>query len=179
MAREGSGNAREQLLDAYEGILIEEGERAATVQAVADRAGVSKGGLLYHFGSKAELEAGLIERFRELGAADVEALRGADDIVGTFLRTSVAEGSVLDRATVALMRVAQAPTGVAARVALQQLDDGYAAALATRLGDEDLAIAIVMMSDGVYLRSALGAIEPARAADEVERLVRVARRLGA
>ena len=61
MARDASGTVREQLLDAYVAILIDEGERAATVQAVAQRGGVSKGGLLYHFGSKAALEAGLIE----------------------------------------------------------------------------------------------------------------------
>ena len=33
-----------------------------TLQAVADEAGVSKGGLLYHFSSKSELVRGLVER---------------------------------------------------------------------------------------------------------------------
>ncbi|MGM1030356.1 MAG: TetR/AcrR family transcriptional regulator [Actinomycetota bacterium] len=179
MARDPSGNARAQLLDAYVAILIDEGERAATVQAVADRGGVSKGGLLYHFGSKAELEAGLIERFRALGSADVEALRGSDDIVATFLRTSVAVGSELDRATVALVRIAQSPAGAAARAALQRLDDDYVAALTERLGDEELALTIVLLADGVYFRSALNAVEPSRAGDEIELLLRVARRLGA
>ncbi len=179
MARDASGNVRAQLLDAYVAILIDEGERAATVQAVADRGGVSKGGLLYHFGSKAELEAGLIERFRSLGTADVEALRGADDIVATFLRTSVAAGSELDRATVALVRIAQSPAGAAARAALQRLDDEYVVALAERLGDEELALTIVLLADGVYFRSALNAVEPARAGEEIELLLRVARRLGA
>jgi len=179
MARDASGTVREQLLDAYVAILIDEGERAATVQAVAQRGGVSKGGLLYHFGSKAALEAGLIERFRELGAADVEALRGTDDIVATFLRTSVAADSSLDRATVALVRIAQSPAGAAARAALQRLDDEYVAAIAERLGDEELALTVVLLADGVYFRSALGAVEPTRAGEEIELLVRVARRLGA
>lgn len=179
MARDASANAREQLLDAYVAILIDEGERAATVQAVAARGGVSKGGLLYHFGSKAALESGLIERFRALGAADVEALRGADDIVETFLRTSVAAGTALDRATVALVRIAQSPAGAAARAALQRLDDDYVAALAARLGDEELALTIVLLADGVYFRSALGAVEPSRAGEEIELLLRAARRLGA
>ncbi|WP_306232190.1 TetR/AcrR family transcriptional regulator [Agrococcus beijingensis] len=179
MARVASGTVRAQLLDAYESLLIEGGERAATVQAVADRAGVSKGGLLYHFGSKAALEAGLIERLDELGAADIQALREADDMVETFLRTSVASGSPLDRAIVAVVRLAQAPSGALARAALQRQDDDYAAALTERLGDEELALAIVLLSDGVYLRSALGALEAQRAGDEVEVLLRIARRLGA
>lgn len=179
MVRDAPGTVRAQLLDAYESLLIDDGERAATVQAVADRAGVSKGGLLYHFGSKADLAAGLIERLRELGAADVESLRSADDIVETFLRTSVASGSPLDRTMVAVIRLAQSPAGAAARAALQGLDDDYVAAIAERLGDAELALTVVLLADGVYLRSALGALEPSRAGAEIELLVGVARRLGA
>jgi hypothetical protein len=44
--------AREAVLDAFESLLIEVGERAATLDAVARLAGVSKGGLLYHFPNK-------------------------------------------------------------------------------------------------------------------------------
>lgn len=179
MARDAPGTVRAQLLDAYETLLIDGGERAATVQAVADGAGVSKGGLLYHFGSKADLAAGLIARLRDLGAADVESLRAADDIVETFLRTSVASGSPLDRTMVAVIRLAQSPTGAAARAALQRLDDDYVAAIADRLGDAELALTVVLLADGVYLRSALGALEASRAGEEIELLLGVARRLGA
>lgn len=178
MARQ-TGDARERLLDAYESLLIAEGERAATVQAVADRAGVSKGGLLYHFASKAALEAALIERLRDLGAADVVALEAADDIVERFLRTSVAEGTPLDRALVAVVRLAQAPTGTAARAALRDLDEAYARAIAGRVGDDELAHAVVLLADGVYLRSALGTLDAEQAGADIERLLRIARRLGA
>src|SRR5690606_13182471 len=41
--------ARAKVLDAFVSILLEHGERAATLDAVAAAAGVSKGGLLYHF----------------------------------------------------------------------------------------------------------------------------------
>ncbi|MGO1278571.1 MAG: TetR/AcrR family transcriptional regulator, partial [Cellulosimicrobium funkei] len=44
--------ARAKVLRAFASLLVEQGERAATLEAVAERAGVSKGGLLYHFGSK-------------------------------------------------------------------------------------------------------------------------------
>lgn len=179
MVRDAPGTVRVQLLDAYETLLIDGGERAATVQAVADGAGVSKGGLLYHFASKADLADALIARLGDLGADDIDALRAADDIVETFLRTSVASGSPLDRAMVAVIRLAQSPTGAAARAALQRLDDDYVAAIAERLGDAELALTIVLLADGVYLRSALGALEPSRAGEEIELLVNVAKRLGA
>ena len=64
--------ARESVLDAFERILIEDGGRAATMDATARVAGVSKGGLLYHFGSKEALESGLIERLKVLAARDIE-----------------------------------------------------------------------------------------------------------
>src|SRR2546427_12569634 len=63
--------AREAVLDAFESLLIEEGERAATLDAVAKRAGVSKGGLLYHFPSKEAMISVLLERLDRLLAKDL------------------------------------------------------------------------------------------------------------
>ncbi|PZG15797.1 TetR/AcrR family transcriptional regulator [Nonomuraea aridisoli] len=64
---------RDELLDAAEQILCDQGSAALTLSAVADRAGVSKGGLLYHYGSKEALIRGMVERliddFDELMAA--------------------------------------------------------------------------------------------------------------
>jgi AcrR family transcriptional regulator len=56
--------AREKLLDAYAELLRDEGERAATLEAVAAKAGVSKGGLLYHFRTKEALAEALSEQGR-------------------------------------------------------------------------------------------------------------------
>jgi AcrR family transcriptional regulator len=60
-------------LDAAEDLLCDQGSTALTLSAVADRAGVSKGGLLYHFSSKEALIKGMVERliddFDELMAA--------------------------------------------------------------------------------------------------------------
>ena len=56
------GERRDELLDAAEQVLTRGGPQALTLQAVADEAGVSKGGLLYHFSNKSELVRGLVER---------------------------------------------------------------------------------------------------------------------
>ncbi|GIH24856.1 hypothetical protein Aph01nite_31660 [Acrocarpospora phusangensis] len=63
------------MLDAAEGLLADHGVQALTLAAVAERAGVSKGGLLYHFGTKDALVAGMIERL----IADFDALIEAQD----------------------------------------------------------------------------------------------------
>ena len=92
--------ARERVLDAFETILIDDGERAATLDAVARRAEVSKGGLLYHFGSKEELEAGMIDRLLRLHADDLQVMATAPEgPVAYYIRTSVMEDDGLDRAS--------------------------------------------------------------------------------
>lgn len=55
-------NTRERLLDAAEAVVIEHGVSAMTLDAVAARAKVSKGGLLYHFPSKDAIVLGIVSR---------------------------------------------------------------------------------------------------------------------
>jgi AcrR family transcriptional regulator len=53
---------RKRILDAAEARLLKLGPNGLVLEAVAADAKVSKGGLLYHFGSKESLVDGLIER---------------------------------------------------------------------------------------------------------------------
>lgn len=55
-------NARETILDAAEAVVGERGALSLTLDAVADRAGVSKGGLLYHFPTKDALLRAMVDR---------------------------------------------------------------------------------------------------------------------
>jgi AcrR family transcriptional regulator len=66
---------RDELLDAAEDLLCDQGSAALTLSAVAERAGVSKGGLLYHFSSKEALIKGMVERL----IADFDELMAAQD----------------------------------------------------------------------------------------------------
>ena len=78
-------DTRAKLLDAAAAVVRRDGAQALTLDAVAAEAGVSKGGLLYHFKSKRELLDALVERWldefqREIDAADggfVARLRAA------------------------------------------------------------------------------------------------------
>ena len=61
--------ARERLLDAAERVVVESGATHLTLDAVAKSAGVSKGGLLYHFPSKEALLEGMVARhFQDVDA---------------------------------------------------------------------------------------------------------------
>ncbi|RIP37291.1 TetR/AcrR family transcriptional regulator [Staphylococcus gallinarum] len=67
-----------QLLDAAAAIVNEYGSEYLTLDAVAKRAGVSKGGLLYHFKSKAALIQGLVDHANKLYRDNVDERVGAD-----------------------------------------------------------------------------------------------------
>ncbi len=66
-------DARTRILDAAEAIVRRAGVAALTLEAAARGAGVSKGGLLYHFASKEALLSGLLQRLADFVAADFEA----------------------------------------------------------------------------------------------------------
>ncbi len=55
-------NAREAILDAAEDVVVELGARHLTLDAVAARAGISRGGFLYHFPGKVALLEAMLER---------------------------------------------------------------------------------------------------------------------
>jgi AcrR family transcriptional regulator len=58
-------NSRQAILDAAEALTQEVGANYMSLDAVAARAGISKGGLLYQFPSKVALLTGMIERYVE------------------------------------------------------------------------------------------------------------------
>lgn len=146
--------ARERILDSFESILIQEGERGATMESVAAAAEVSKGGLLYHFRSKEALVDGLAERLEALSARDRELM--AADPEGParyYVRTSMYENSPLDRALVAMARLAQQghPKAQSTFALIQEL---WLDALETHLGSRSVARAVKLMGDGLYYDAA-------------------------
>lgn len=149
--------ARERVLDAFAAILIGEGERAATLDATAKAAGVSKGGLLYHFGSREELTLGLLERLQELANEDLARMSAAPDgRVRYFLRTSVMEDASLDRALVAVSRLAQGGHHAASE-ALRAIRESWAQSLRPHVRDQAALDLILLLGDGLYYNNALDA----------------------
>ncbi len=67
-------NCKEKILDAAEAVVMEMGAVRMSLDVVAKKAGVSKGGLMYHFSTKKGLLKGMIERMVRQFFADREAL---------------------------------------------------------------------------------------------------------
>lgn len=149
-------SARDRVLDAFETLLVSAGSRAATLDAVAAEAGVSKGGLLYHFASKDDLVDGMLERLREQGAADIAKMKAAPQgPVMFYLETSLDTGSDFDRALIAAARVAQ-ENHQGARSALADIREDWFAVLRDHLDDDALARTIQLIGDGLYFDDSTG-----------------------
>ncbi len=82
-------NRRQGLLDAAIAVIRREGAHALTLDAVAAEAGVSKGGVLYHFGSKRALIDGLVDCWLD----DFEARLEGPDLVAAYVRASDLSGA--------------------------------------------------------------------------------------
>jgi len=79
--RRRRSGARDRILDAAADLVGEIGAGRVTLDAVAERAGLSKGGLLYHFPNKDALLQGMIERMVDEAVAEKDQLRGETDVV--------------------------------------------------------------------------------------------------
>jgi len=149
--------ARTKVLDAFEALLIDEGERAATLDATAQAAGVSKGGLLYHFASKEELITGLIDRLDELAADDLEQMLSAPGgPVDFYIRTSVLSGSAFDRGLIAAGRLAQSGHASASD-ALRRIRQSWADGIRPHVRDDTAMELVLLIGDGLYYNNVLDA----------------------
>lgn len=152
--------ARDRLLDAVEVLLVERGMSGLTLDQVAERAGVSKGGLLYHFPSKAKLLDGLIERLNEMVADAVKsAPSDPGGAVRWYISTSIsptAEETSLYRALTAVLR----SEDDLATDRLRTTFDEYARPVLTAIDDPVLAQSVQLIGDGLFLSQLLGLSSP-------------------
>jgi len=74
------------ILDAAGRIVLERGAMGLTLEAVAAEAGLSKGGLLYHYGSKEQLLTAMIGRLIEVTEQRIEDHRARDSGHGSWAR---------------------------------------------------------------------------------------------
>ncbi|MEU5844266.1 TetR/AcrR family transcriptional regulator [Rhodococcus sp. NPDC047139] len=169
--------ARAKLLDAFVTILLEQGERAATLDAVAATAGVSKGGLLYHFPTKDALVEGLAEHVEALAAEDVEQMSSAPEgPAAYYIRTSVYADTPLDQAIIATTRLSQT-ANPRARQALRRIRQGWLDALSVEVTDPAAARAVMLIGDGLYYGAAMSGETSETPPEDVGELLEVVRRI--
>ena len=159
MAR--GGDTRARLLDAASAVVRRDGAQALTLDAVAAQAGVSKGGLLYHFASKRELLDGMLMGWLEEFASEIDAASGDEGFGRGYVRASDMSGwAAAERATEFGLLAAM----VAEPGALDSVRARYAewqARLVEEAGDPARATVARLAADGLWICELLGLAPPA------------------
>ena len=96
---DGRPSSRKKILAAAAELATESGPGSLSLDAVASRAGVSKGGLLYNFPTKAKLMQGLVENYldefeKALDAATKPAQGKGESLLAAYIRLSEMECGV-------------------------------------------------------------------------------------
>lgn len=87
-------DTKTQILEAAAQVVLADGVAGLTLEAVAKAAGLSKGGLLYHYGSKEALLSAMVERLVEVTEQRIAASREGDAPPGDWLRGYVRACSI-------------------------------------------------------------------------------------
>jgi AcrR family transcriptional regulator len=172
-------DTRERLLDAASQVLLGSGADQLTLAAVAAEAGVSKGGLFYHFPTKQALVAGLVERL--CGRFDT-AVATAGDAPGAATRAYLdntvppappgrdgGAGAAEDRVTAAVL--AGLVVDPEALIPLRAAYARWQQRLVTDGIDPAVAVAVRLAVDGWWLARLLDLAAPDDALHEPVRRV--------
>ena len=129
-----------------------DGPQALTLDAVAAEAGVSKGGLLYHFASKRELLDGVVKRWLDEFQDDIDAA-GPGFLPG-YVRAS--DGAKAEEAGLLAALVADPDVLAVVRERYATWQDR----VVTEGGDPVEATVARLAADGLWLADLLGMAPP-------------------
>lgn len=153
---------RESILNAASLVLLASGANQLTLEAVAQEAGVSKGGLLYHFPTKEALIEGMVGYYIQQFEKRLESLRQADDDPAAWLRvytqaTFDADSSQIQGAAALLAAVAVNP---ALLEPLRLKYDEWQERFRASTRDPVLATIVRLALDGLWAAELLGFAPP-------------------
>ena len=179
-----SDTTRESLLDAAHRVMQRDGAGNLTLDGVAREAGVSKGGLLYHFPSKNDLLRAVVRHGMEETEAAWERALGPDPARGAFARQFLREavrGKEGERKCPPQREMVWSMLGAAANdpTLMQPANEMHARLqrrLESEVGDPDVAMIFHLVGHGIWSAELFGCVGPDEAQREriAEKLCRMA-----
>jgi AcrR family transcriptional regulator len=153
-------DTRGRLLDAAVAVVRRDGAQSLTLEKVAQEAGVSKGGLLYHFGSKRQLLDGMVERWLADWQRQIDAEAGdAGFLTGYVHATHLGSAGPQEReAEFALLAALIAEPAVLEVVRERYRD--WQAEVVGATGDPVEATVARLATDGLWFADLLGFAPP-------------------
>jgi AcrR family transcriptional regulator len=155
-----ASETRSRILDAATQVIIEKGGMALTLDAVARQAGVSKGGLLYHFPSKDSLIVGMIEQLIAgfNTSLDQELADHPGNWLAAYIRASFSADPEHEKITCALVAALANNPRLLAPVQ-RQYEEWQSKAAASAPQDE-LGTIVRLAIDGLWFGELLGFAPP-------------------
>jgi AcrR family transcriptional regulator len=101
-----SNNKRADILDAALKVVADKGANHLTIDAVAARAGFSKGGVLYHFSSKKELLSGMLDHLIEANHQRTAKYTASENPLSAILHVDSRMTQAEKRASMAIVAAA-------------------------------------------------------------------------
>jgi AcrR family transcriptional regulator len=156
---------KERVLDAAENLVLDHGATALTLERAATEAGLSKGGILYHFPSRNALISAMVQRLADQLDADLER-RVTGTGPGALTRAYIAEcfdpdpddsRRRADRLGAALLATTSNQDDLLAP--LRDQISAWQRALADDGLDPVLAVVIRLASDGLWLSEIFGLLD--------------------
>lgn len=154
---------REQILEAALEVMAVHGFKGASIDAVAERAGLTRQGVLHYFPSKKRLLLELLSFREELARENLAGRQAGEDWAGDFAETVAFEQSHPSLATVHSVVLAEAVTGQEPaagyiRQRCRSVQDHLAASLVERYGERvpsglsatTAAAAVLALIEGVH-----------------------------
>jgi len=158
-----SSTTRDKILDALERLLLEHSAQQSTLEAVAAEAGVSKGGLLYHFPTKEAMLAAMVRRMGKRSDDQfAEAVAGGTEVAEFYLQTfdeADFEDRPLYQSVLAALRSADGQHGEvhAAVVEIMRSWDHW---LRDEFDDPVQAEIVRLVGDGIFMAALLDLPQP-------------------
>ena len=152
------GSARERILEAAERVITEVGAAHLTLDAVAQAAGVSKGGLLYHFPSKESLLVALAQRYVDsMDRCINEARCGLQECSSRDLKAAILGvlGSDPRSKVMGAILLAAAANDLALLEVIRERIAEYTAEIEANSTDFARAAIVSLAVDGLKMREAL------------------------
>jgi AcrR family transcriptional regulator len=166
--RKVPGARREAVLDAAEALVMDMGAAHLTMDAVAARAVVSKGGVLHHFPTKSALIVAMLERLLAVFRSDMEMIErvagaGLQDHLCAWIRLMQTTDEKLERVAAALLSASAIEPRLLAPFG-QLMQDRVAR---YRTGNKCFGQTLVILTalDGYWLFSSLG-LDPIQKPDK-------------
>jgi AcrR family transcriptional regulator len=166
---DGTRGTKARIIDAAEEVVLRDGVARLTLDAAAAEAGLSKGGVLYHFPSRDALVAAMVDKIIEEFDQDIAHLleheTGPGSFARAYIRATIAPSSPRpdreDRLGAAVIAAAAAEPALL--VPLQLAADRWQDRLENDGLDPTVATVVRLASDGLWMCDLFGLAPPSAA----------------